>query len=100
MSNHQDFLRQLPTECQGLTIEPRHKVALQPYFMKDGVWVVLLTDQPEQADKAWRLTWQQWREIEPKHETKVRYIREHIAPTLTGTPNPPKRRLPIQLLLF
>lgn len=54
--NHQEFLRQLPTECQGLTIEPRHKVALQPYFMKEGVWVVLLTDQPGQADKAWRLT--------------------------------------------
>ena len=54
--NHKEFLRQLQTECQGLTIEPRHKVALQPYFMKEGVWVVLLADQPVQADKAWRLT--------------------------------------------
>lgn len=98
--DHSSFIAQLPEECQGISIEPRHKVALQPYFMKDVVWVVLLTDQPEQADKAWRLTWPQWREIEPKHETKVRYIREHLVPTLTGTPNPPKRRLPIQLLLF
>lgn len=98
--SHQEFLRQLPTECQGLTIEPRHKVALQPYFMKDGVWVVLLTDQPEQADKAWRLTWPEWREIEPKHETKVRYVRERLEPTFVGTPNPPNPRRPLQLFLF
>ena len=95
--NHQEFLRQLPTECQGLTIELRHKVALQPYFMKEGVWVVLLTDQPGQADKAWRLTWPEWREIEPKHETRVRWIRENMKPLLASAPNPPK---PHQASLF
>jgi len=89
------FLSQLPTECQSLTIEPRHKVALDHFLMVDGtVWVVLLTTMPGDCCKAWKLTVGQYWQIQPKHGTRDRYIRENFTPTLTGTMNPPKPQQP------
>ena len=41
--NNAALLSQLPAECQALSIEPRHKVALNHFLLVDGtVWVVLL----------------------------------------------------------
>ena len=45
--NNAALLSQLPAECQALSIEPRHKVALDHFLLVDGtVWVVLLTTMP------------------------------------------------------
>ena len=41
--NNAALLSQLPAECQALSIEPRHKVALDHFLLVDGtVWVVLM----------------------------------------------------------
>ena len=51
-------LSQLPAECQALSIEPRHKVALDHFLLVDGtVWVVLLTRMPGDCPKAWHMTY-------------------------------------------
>ena len=95
--NNSELLRQLPAECQALSIEPRHKVALEHFFLNDGtVWVVLLTKMPGDCPKAWRMSRREYWELNPKHGTRDRYIRENIPPTLTGAKNP----LSIPLFLF
>ena len=55
--NNAALLSQLPAECQALSIEPRHKVALDHFLLVDGtVWVVLLTRMPGDCPKAWHMT--------------------------------------------
>ena len=97
MTKHETFLSVLPEECHNLKIEPRHRMALKPFFIGSTVWVVLITDMPEQADKAWCMTNSEFRAIEPKHETRVRWIRENMKPVLASAPNPPN---PQQASLF
>lgn len=89
-----DFISQLPVECQALKIEPRHKVALDHFFTAEDadVWVVLLTTMPGDCPKAWHLTRREYWSIQPKHGTRDRYIRENLEPTITGKQNPPKYR--------
>lgn len=99
--DHSSFIAQLPEECQSISIEPRHKVALRHYFVgRYEVRVILLTDMPGDCDKQWILTRSEYYAIQPKHEVRDRWIRENMEPDLAGPQNPPKRRLPIQLLLF
>lgn len=87
------FLAQLPAECQTLSIAPRHRVALQHFIVSDGtVWVVLLTTMPGDRPKAWHLTRRDYWSLQPKHGTRDRYVRENIEPTITGDVNPPRIR--------
>lgn len=84
-----DFIKQLPTECQNLTIEPRHKVALDHFLLDDGsVWVVLLTKMPGDCPKAWKMTKREYWNLQPKHGTRDRFIRENFTPTISGKTNP------------
>ena len=99
--NNAALLSQLPQECRTLTIEPRHKVALDHFLMTDGtVWVVLLTTMPGDSPKAWHMTKREYWSLQPKHGTRDRYIRENFTPTIVGTANPPKRLRPLQLCLL
>ena len=83
-----DFISQLPLQCQGLTIQPRHRVALEHFAVDDDIWVVLLTFMPGDSNKAWRLSkWQYWN-LQPKHGTRDRYVRENLPPTIEGKRNP------------
>lgn len=97
MTKHETFLSVLPEECRTLKIEPRHRMALKSFFIGSTVWVVLITDMPGQSDRCWFLSIEKFREIEPKHETRVRWIRENMKPVLASAPNPPK---PQQASLF
>jgi len=84
-----DFIQQLPTECQSLTIKPKHKVALDHFLLDDGsVWVVLLTKMPGDCPKAWKMTKREYWNLQPKHGTRDRYIRENFTPTISGRMNP------------
>lgn len=99
--DHSSFIAQLPEECQSISIEPRHKVALEHFLLMDGTaWVVLLTEMPEQSDMAWRMTKREYWGIQPKHELRDRWIRENLKPTIEGPQNKPKPRRPRQLLIF
>lgn len=84
----------LPVECQSLTIAPRHKVLLEHVPVGNEMWVVLLTDMPGDNDKAWRLTKKGYWNLQPKHESRDRYVRAWIQPTFEGEPNPPKPQKP------
>ena len=91
MNNVEDFKKQLPECCWFIEIQPRHKVELEHARTDDGhIWVVLLTTMPGDCCKAWKLTKGEYWQIQPKHGTRDRYIRENMTPTLTGTMNPPK----------
>ena len=89
--SHEEFLRQLPPECQSLSIEPRKKMALQPFFLPQGVIVVLIDDRPGSKDMAWKVDWQRWKEMNPKHGTRVRYIREHLKPDIESQIHLPRK---------
>jgi len=89
--NNAALLSKLPAECQALSIEPRHKVALDHFLLVDGtVWVVLLTRMPGDCPKAWHMTKREYWSIQPKHGTRDRYIRENMQPTIRTTVNPQK----------
>lgn len=80
--NHDEFLKRLPPECQSLRISERKKMALEPFFLPQGVIVVLIDDRPGSKDMAWKVSWERWKELNPKHGSRVRYIREHLPPDL------------------
>ena len=74
---------QLPEQCRSLAIAPRHKVAFEHFFVGDVVWIVLLTDMPGQKDSAWRLSRKDYWAIQSLHESRDRWVRNRIEPTIT-----------------
>lgn len=85
-----EFLSQLPPECQSIRIAPRHKIALEHFKVGGEIWVVLLTTMPGDSNKAWKFSQGAYWQMNPKHGTRDRYIRENFPPLYEGTRNPPK----------
>lgn len=87
------FLSLLPEPCRSIQIEPRHKTALEHFLMDDGtVWVVLLTTMPGKRCQAWHMTKREYWNLQPKHGTRDRLIRENFPATIEGEQNPEKLR--------
>lgn len=84
--SEQEFLSQLPVECQDIQIRPRCKVALEHRTTEGDVWVVLLTRMPNQPSRAWKLSKGEYYRLMPKHGTRDRYIRENMQPTIESKP--------------
>jgi len=91
MNNHTLLLAQLPQELWSLQIAQGHKVLLHHQKVGGDMWVVLLTDMPDQQDRAWRMTTGEYWGIETLHESRDRWVRGRFAPTYTGGTNPPKQ---------
>lgn len=83
-----DFKEQLPAECRAITIEPRHRTALQHVRVGGSVWVVLLTAMPGQRCQAWRLGVGEYWGLQPRYGSRDRFVRENMQPTLEGDANP------------
>ncbi len=87
------FKQKLPQQCQDIDILPRHKVSLEHRAVGEDMWVVLLTTMPGDSCKAWKLNKKEYWQIEPKHGTRDRYIRENYPPTIEGPKNPQQTKL-------
>ena len=91
MADHNKQLIQLlPPSCSYIEILPRHRTRLEVVRPSDSspyYWVVLLTIMPNQSAKAWRLEPPEYYRIQPKHETRARWIREHLPPTFEIKPD-------------
>ena len=92
------ILTQLPAECQGLTIAPRHKVLLTHQAIGGDMWVILLTDMPGDRDKAWRMTKRDYWNIQTLHESRDRWVRNRFEPTFQGSLNEVKKQEPLPTL--
>lgn len=95
--NEKEFISSLPEGCQSISIEKGHKVALQHFTIGSDMWVVLLTRMPGDCSKAWKLSRSEYWQLEPKHGTRDRYIRENQEPIMQSDENPKRVK---QGLLF
>jgi hypothetical protein len=81
-----------------MAIKPGHKVELA--HVRDGadILVVLLTTMPGDCCKLWRIPAAEYWQLNPKHGTRDRYIRENRPPTLAGAKNQRATQSILQLL--
>lgn len=90
MEDHNtQLIRLLPQSCSHIGILPRHRTRLEvvkPSEASPFFWVVLLTIMPNQSAKAWKLEPPEYYRIQPKHETRARWVREHLPPTFEVKP--------------
>lgn len=98
MTHIQQFMRQLPPSCAGIAIKPGRKVELT--HIRDGadILVILLTTMPGDCCKMWRIPSGEYWQLNPKHGTRDRYIRENRTPTLSGAKNQRATQSILQLL--
>ena len=83
---HTNLLSKLPEECRDIRILPRHRIAVKPFFTKTCIWIVNISNVPGDMDRAWRIDYDFWKNLEPKHGTRVDYIRSYMTPTVTAKP--------------
>ena len=96
--NNKKLLTMLPQELKDLIIEPRHKVLLVSRKVGAMMWTVLLTEMPGQCPSVWTMPISEYWNIQPKHGTRERWIRENLKPTYTAPANV-KRPTLLTLLL-